>query len=87
MAKKRRKFASSFKAKVALAAIRGEVTVDLSAAPGRLAIEWFEPQNGATDSCGEVEGAAPLRRALRWRRGSLSERPTLEGEAPGLAHS
>ncbi|MBI5684812.1 MAG: hypothetical protein HZC54_07010 [Verrucomicrobia bacterium] len=36
----------------------GEVTVDLSASPGKLAVEWFNPAQDKSTSGGEVEGGA-----------------------------
>jgi len=36
----------------------GEVTVDLSASPGRLAVEWFNPKTGKARSGKAVEGGA-----------------------------
>jgi hypothetical protein len=37
----------------------GEVTVDLSASPGKLAVEWFNPTPGASARHAAVEGGAP----------------------------
>ena len=34
----------------------GEVTVDLSASPGKLAVEWFNPQQGVGIPHGQVDG-------------------------------
>jgi hypothetical protein len=34
----------------------GEVTVDLSATPGRIALEWFNPSEGASKPAGTTEG-------------------------------
>jgi hypothetical protein len=36
----------------------GEVTVDLSATPGNLALDWFSPNQGKTVSRGETSGGA-----------------------------
>jgi hypothetical protein len=37
----------------------GEVTVDLSASPGKLAVEWFSPTQGASARHDAMEGGAP----------------------------
>jgi hypothetical protein len=36
----------------------GEVTVDLSATPGKLAVEWFNPAKGAAKAGGKTDGGA-----------------------------
>ncbi len=36
----------------------GEVTVDLSASPGRLTVEWFNPTQGGSTPGGAIEGGA-----------------------------
>ena len=61
----------------------GEVTVDLSAVSGAMAVEWFHPRSGDTTQGQSTSGGRKrsFQAAVRRRRRTLSPEPTMNRKA------